>query len=178
MGRPAGSLARTTSVKTSRWVRASREESGQQHSNHQSVGSSFTSGDLVELRSFFLGGRTGDDVQPSESDGSLESGLERFSPSSSASRSSLDVDEGNTEALGVGQKSASARVSAGHCGDIWPKHHLLKIRIFALQVLIFLFNLFPLCPHAKDLPTGDLCDAINDGGVEIGATFPHFAGSA
>lgn len=75
-------------------------------------------GDLVELRSLFLGGRTGDDVQPSESDGSSEYGLERFSPLGFASRSSVDVSEGDTEALeGVGQNGGSAQVPAGH-GDI------------------------------------------------------------
>ena len=77
----------------------SREESGEQDSRCQFVGSSFVSGELVELRSFFLGGKTGDDAQLSESDGSSESGLERFLPRSSASRSSIGVGEGDTEAL-------------------------------------------------------------------------------
>lgn len=57
------------------------------------------SGELVELRSFFLGGKTGDDAQLSESDGSSESGLERFLPRSSAGRSSVGIGEGDTEAL-------------------------------------------------------------------------------
>lgn len=74
--------------------------------------------DLVELRSFFLGGGIGDDVQLPESDGSPVSGLERFSPLSFASRPSVDIGESDTEALGrVGQNGGSANVSAGH-GDI------------------------------------------------------------
>ena len=55
-------------------------------------------GSLVELRSF-LGGRTGDDTQLSKSDDSPESDLERFTPLSFGGRSSVDVDEGNIEAL-------------------------------------------------------------------------------
>ena len=57
-------------------------------------------GGLVELRSFFMGGRTGDDVQLSESDGPPGSGLDRFSSFSFVSRSSAGAGEGDTEALG------------------------------------------------------------------------------
>ena len=58
-----------------------------------------------------MGGATGDDVQLSESDGPPESGPDRFSSFSFASRSSADAGEGDAEALGgVGQKGASTHV--------------------------------------------------------------------
>ena len=63
-------------------------------------------------------------------------------------------------------------------GGAWPRCHSLKISILALQVLVFLFKLFPLRPHAKYLLPGDFCDAINDSGMEVGTTFPRFAVSA
>lgn len=79
------------------------EQTVARHDIHrQFVGSRFMPCDRVELRNFFLGGGTGDDVQLSESDGSPESGLERFSPPRFRDRSSVDVGEGDTEAL-VGQ---------------------------------------------------------------------------
>lgn len=68
-------------------------------------------GGLVELRSFFMGGRTGDDVQLSESDGPPGSGPDRFSSFRFVSRSFADAGEGDTEALGgVGQKGTSTHV--------------------------------------------------------------------
>jgi len=58
------------------------------------------------------------------------------------------------------------------------RRHSLEVRVLALQVLIPLLKLFVLRPHAEDLPSGNFCDAIDYGGVEIGATFPRFAVSA
>lgn len=52
---------------------------------------------MLELRSLFLGG--GADVQPSRSDGTPGSGLERFSPSGFGSRSFVDLDDGSADAL-------------------------------------------------------------------------------
>ena len=63
-------------------------------------------GDLAELRSFFLGGRSGDEVQLSESDDSLESGLDRFLPLSVGGRSSADVVKGDVEALEATEQHA------------------------------------------------------------------------
>ena len=74
---------------------------------HQS-GSSFILGDPVELRSLFLGGRTGEDVQLSESDDSPESGLDLFPPLSVEDRSSVSVGMGDVEAL---ENSGLAQVS-------------------------------------------------------------------
>ena len=134
-------------------------------------------GDLDGPRSFFLGGGAGDDVQLSESTGSPESDLERFSPLNFGGRLSADVGDGNTEALGVG-RSAGVSTGSDRHGDIQLRCHSLEILVLALQILIFLFKLFPLCLDAEDLRPSNFRDTINDGRVEMGAALPHFAVSA
>jgi len=88
----------------------------------QFVDSSFTLGDVVELRSLFLSGRSGDDVQLSESDVSPESGLERFSLPCFRGRSSVDADVGDGVALGVRQNHGSAQVSGRGICDRGATH--------------------------------------------------------
>ena len=130
-------------------------------------------GVVVELRSLFLGGRTGDDAQLSQSDDSPESGLDRFSPISFGDRSSADASDGDAGTLGrwwvstgVGQDNTQLRC------------HSLKVSIFALQVLVFLFKFFPFRPHVEHLLPRNFCDAIDDSGMKVGAAFPCFAVSA
>jgi hypothetical protein len=90
-----------------------RSRNGQHGGLGQFVGSNFVLGSLVELRSFFLGGRTGDDIQLPKSDDSPESDLERFTPFSFGGRSSVDVDEGNVEALRGARQNAGLALVAG-----------------------------------------------------------------
>jgi len=66
----------------------------------QFVASTFILDILVELRSLFLSGRTGDDVQPAQSDDSPESGPDRFSPIDFGDRTSTGAGDGDVGALG------------------------------------------------------------------------------
>ena len=75
----------------------------------------------------------------------------------------------------MGQNAGLVRVS----GRATPtENHSLKICVLALQVLVSLFQSFPLRLHVEDLPPGGFCNAVNDGGMEVGTTFPGFAVSA
>ena len=56
---------------------------------------------LAELRSFFLGGRTGGGVHLPQSDDSSESGFDRFSPNNSGDWSSAGAGGGDAGVLGT-----------------------------------------------------------------------------
>lgn len=94
------------------------EKSRKRDDTCQFAGSRFGFDDLVELRSFFLGGWDGDRLEPLGPD-SLESDLGRFSPLSFGDRPPDDVSEVDVPALEVGQnaKSASGFRSGGSLNE-------------------------------------------------------------